>query len=104
MYSVEKFEKAVKDCGYKLTRVVLWKDKNGQNVVRCGFYEDDEKGINIMWNCEGFAYIKRKPTGMFEEDYYFDKFYGHEIAFPRKEVYWRACKYDLYFAAQSIYR
>lgn len=45
MFTIETFEKAVKAKGFRLTRVSMMKNHEGQNVVRIGFYDDEEKQV-----------------------------------------------------------
>lgn len=95
MFTIETFEKAVKAKGFRLTRVSLLKNQDGQNVVRFGSYEDEEKQVYILWDTIGRAYTKKNELKD-KEDYYLTTFYGKEIAFPMKDTYWRKPEFDLY--------
>lgn len=95
MFTIETFEKAVKAKGFRLTRVSLLKNQDGQNVVRFGSYEDEEKQVYILWDTIGRAYTKKNELKD-KEDYYLTTFYGKEIAFPMRDTYWRKPEFDLY--------
>ncbi len=95
MQRIDIFEKAVKDKGFRLTRVNLTKSE-GVFKVRSGFYDNEDKGIHILWDAEGNAYVKKEEVKDNENFYLCHNFYGRKVAFPIKKTYWRDESFDLY--------
>lgn len=95
MQRIDIFEKAVKDKGFRLTRTNLVKNE-GVYKVRSAFYDNFEKGIHIFWDAEGNAYVRKEKVKDNENFYLCHNFYGHKIAFPIRDTYWRDESFDLY--------
>lgn len=100
-YKIEQFENQVKKQGFKLTEVKMAKDRDGIHKVIYGKSTIEKANMEILWDNEGRAFVKKINRGEEPRLKYGTDESGGQFVVEIQNRYLRRSMFDLNFGEKN---